>query len=560
MRSSGSATSPSERAHPLNRQRLVGVLVIALAAAVATHALVRTASHGAAVGHDQVAYLSVAENLAAGNGLVMFNGRRLWAWPPFYPAAMAVPIWLGGEPAEVGRWLNALAFGVLVCVVGLWLRGQIRSPVLIVGGVVAVAVSPDLNGLAANLRSDMLFALLAFVALVLLSAFLRQPAGRCAWALLFGAAVFASCAALTRYAGVVLVLVALPLLLARPGKTLVRSTQAITFAILSGAPVAFVAVGNDAGGRLQADMVSVAYLLGHMRDVFLFWALPAAVPGWLQALFWGWLAVAALGLAALAARGRVLGGQSKPRGAGPLPSYLAQLPFQPIGVFAAFLVVYLAFHCAAAWAGPAGSSYWEIKRFLAAVYAPLVCLAALLGQRLLAARRAGWAKTRRVLSAAVALAFLAHAGLAARANMKTTIVALEHGYTKTSYNAAYWDGSATLNHLRAQPPPGKVISTDHALLWWHSGLSAAAARHQWLPPGIGGLVGKLQGRPRPAYFVWLDTFHGINAPYNRFVHLMPGWEAVARLADGGVYRVPAGWRFDADEWQRRLRRWERWPS
>ena len=41
---------------------------------------------------------------------------------------------------------------------------------------------------------------------------------------------------------------------------------------------------------------------------------------------------------------------------------------------------------------------------------------------------------------------------------------------------------------------------------------------------------------------------------------MPGWEAVARLEDGGVYRVPAGWRFDAAEWQRRLRLAERWPS
>ena len=528
------------------------MLVIALAAAAATHALVRTASHGAAVGHDQVAYLSAAENLAAGNGLVMFNGRRLWVWPPFYPVAMAVPIWLGGEPAEVGRWLNALAFGVLVCVVGLWLRRQIRSPVLIVGAAGLVAVSPDLNGLAANLRSGMLFALLTFIALVLLAAFLQRPAGRRGWMLLLGAAVFASFAALTRYAGVVLVLVALPLLLMRPGPALVRLAQAFVFAVLAGAPVAVVAIGNDAGGRLEGGVVSVAYLLGHVWDVFLFWGLPAAVPAWAQAVFWGWLGAAAVGLAALRSHDRTPVEQAATARRG----FLLFL-FQPTGVFAAFSIAYVAFHCAAAWAGPAGSSYWEIKRFLGATYAPLVCLMALLGERLLTARRSN---AGRVLCAGVALAFLAHVGVAVNANGKITALALRHGYTGTSYNAAYWDGSPTLHYLRAQPPPGLVFSRDHALLWWHSGLSAAAARHQWLPPGFAGLVGKLQGRPRPAYFVWLDTPHGANAPYNRFVHLMPGWEAVARLTDGGVYRVPAGWRFDAAEWQRRLRLARRWPS
>lgn len=523
-------------------------LTVVLAAAATTHALVRTASYGAAVGHDQVAYLSAAENLAAGHGLVMFNGRRLWVWPPFYPVAMAVPIWLGGEPAEVGRWLNALAFGVLVGVVGLWLRRQVRSPLLVVGAAAAVAVSPDLNGLAANLRSDMLFALLTFGALALLSAFLRQPVGRRALALLAGAAVLASFAALTRYAGAVLVLVALLLLLTRPGGALARFAQAAVFAGVAAAPAAFVAVANDAGGRLGTGVVSVAYLLGHLRDVLVFWGLPAAVPAWANLLFWGWLGVAVLGLAALRLRGGTPGDDAEP----PVP-----LLFQPIGVFGAFLLGYLAFHCALAWAGPAGSSYWEMKRFLAAIYAPFVCLAALLGQRLLDAPRPN---AGRALGAGVALAFLAHVGVAVRANGEITALALCHGYTGTSYNAAYWIGSDTLNYLRTQPPEGPVFSTDHALLWWHSGMAAAAARHQWLPPGLGGLVGKLEGRPRPAYFVWLRTFHGANAQHNHFAHLMPGWETVARLTDGGVYRVPAGWRFDADEWQRRLLRAERWPS
>ena len=538
---------PAQTPRP-NRDRLVVVLVVALAVAAAGHALVRTASHGAAVGHDQAAFLSAAENLAAGNGLVMFNGKRLWAWPPFYSVALAAPIGLGGAPAEVGRWLNALAFGLVVGVVGFWLRVHVRSPLLIVGAAAVVAVSPDLNGLAADLRSDALFALLTLVALTLVVALLRAPAGRRAGALVVGAAVFAALAALTRYAGVVLILIAAPLMLARPGRWRARLAQACAFAVLAATPLALVAMGNDAGARLGTGVVSITYVLGHIRDVLLFWALPAHVPGWLRGVFWGWLGVAVAMLAALRWRRRDRRGEA---------TWRSGLLFQPIGVFGAFVVAYSAFHCAAAWAGPAGSSYWEMKRFLAAIYAPLACLAALLGQCLLAGRRTVVA---RVFGAGLLLAVLLHIGVAARANGKVTALALRAGYTGTSYNSAWWGRSETINHLRAQPPPGQVFSTDHALLWWHSGLPASARRHQWLAPGVDALARKLQGRPDPVYFVWVRTFHGANAPYNRFIHLMPGWETVARLADGGVYRVPAGWRFDVDEWRARLRRAERWPS
>lgn len=535
---------------PPHRDRLVVILVVALAVAATGHVLLRTASHGAAVGHDQAAFLSAAENLAAGNGLVMFNGRHLRAWPPFYPLALAVPIRFGGEAAEIGRWLNAVAFGLVVGVVGLWLRAQVRSPLLIIGAAAAVAVSPDLNGLAAELRSDALFALLTLVTLILVAALLRAPADRRAGRLLVAAAVCAALAALTRYAGVVVILIATPLMLARPGRWRSRLAQAFVFAILATAPPALVAFANDAGGRLGAGAVGVPYLLGHMRDVISSWVLPTTAPDWLRSFFWGWLGVTVAGLAVLRWRSRAQSGRGE-------ANWRSRVLGQPMGVFGAFVVAYLAFHCAAAWAGPAGSSYWEIKRFLATIYAPLVCLAALLGQRLLADRRSVVA---RVLCAGLVLAALSHIGVAVRANAQVTAMALREGYTGTSYNCAWWQRSATINYLRAHPPPGLVFSTDHALLWWHSGLSAAAGRHQWLAPGIDALTRKLQGRPDPVYFVWVRTFHGANAPYNRFVHLMPGWETVARLADGGVYRVPAGWRFDIDEWRQRLRRAARWPS
>ena len=195
-------------------------LVVALAVVAAGHALLRTATYGAAVGHDEVAFLSAAENLAAGFGLTMFNGKPLTTWPPFYPMTIAVPAWFGAAPADAGRWLNALAFGALVCAVGLWLRGVVRSPALILGASAVVAVAPELNAWAASLRSAALFAALTFGAIGLLANFLRRPVpgdAPSAWWLLLAAAVLAALAAVTRYAGAALIAAGTLLLLLRPG-------------------------------------------------------------------------------------------------------------------------------------------------------------------------------------------------------------------------------------------------------------------------------------------------------------------------------------------------------
>ena len=528
------------------------VLVLALALAATSHVLVRTATYGAAVGHDQAALLSTAENLAAGNGLVQFSGKPLRVWPPFYPLALALPIAMGGEPAEVGRWLNAISFGLIVCIAGLWLRANVRSPLLIVGATALVAAAPDLNGLAASLRGDILFALLTLAALTLVATFLRNAGGRRASRTLWAATLVAALAALTRHAGVVLIVVAATFLLARPGKRPVRFAQALAFGALAAAPIVFVALRDNVDARVATDAVSVAPLLRHFRDVFLFWGLPANVPLWWQCLFWAGIGVGASGLLALRWRARSLGRRSgeAPRG---------RLLFEPIGVFAVFVVAYLGFHLWTTWTGANGPSYWNMKRYLAAIYPPLVCLAALCAQRLLPAGK-GRALVSRALGAGLAAAALLHLGVAARANAKETAAALERGYTGASYNCAVWKQSATLNYLRAHPPPAPVFSVDHALLWWHSGSSAAEARHQWAGLSLNALVDKLQDRPRPAYFVWVSTFHGHDPAYNQVVHLMPGWETVARLADGGVYRVPAKWKFDADEWRRRLKRNRSQPS
>lgn len=523
------------------------ILVVALASIATCHVLVRTASYGAAVGHDQVAFLSTAENLADGNGLVQFSGRPLRFWPPFFPLAMALPIAIGGEPAEVGRWLNAVSFGLIVCIAGLWLRANLRSPLLIVGATAIVAAAPDLNALAASLHADMLFTLLTLAALTLVAGFLRNTCTAHAWWTLCAATLLAALAALTRYAGVVLIAVAATLLLARPGVRRVRLAQAFAFGALAATPIVFVALRDDIA-RPATYGVWLAPLLRNVRDVFLYWALPANLPAWSRGLFLAAIGAAALCLVALRWRTRNRHDEAA-------KTLGTRLLFEPIGVFAVFAVAYVGLHLWTIWAGATGPSYWNMKRYLAAIYPPLVCLAALCVQRLLLP--AGQGRTTlvvRVLGGGLAAAALLHLGVATRANAKETAAALARGYTGTSYNSAVWERSETLNYLRAQPPPATVFSVDHALLWWHSGRSPIDARYQWAGLSLGALVGKLQDRQRPAYFVWVETFHGHDPAYNRVIHLMPGWETVARLADGGVYRVPPHWTFDRDEWRRRLQR------
>lgn len=255
------------------------LLIVALAALAVAHALARTASHGAAFTADGVSYLSAAETLLAGEGLGTHRGGVFLLWPPFFPMLTAFIGLFGVEPSEAGRLLNAAAFGLIVLLAGLWSRSVLRSRLAVAGAAVAILVAPLLNERAAFFMAETLFALLTLLALVQMDAFLRGRDDR-----LLPAAVLAALAALTRYAGLALLIAGtLAPLLRRDTPLAGRLKRAVLFGAVSALPLALALVRNRlvsdtwTGARDFATGQTVADSLTEIDAVVNAWA---PLPDW----------------------------------------------------------------------------------------------------------------------------------------------------------------------------------------------------------------------------------------------------------------------------------------
>ena len=88
-------------------------LIVLVALLGAAHILVRTSTYGASLDYA-FNYLSAAESLAAGEGLLSPGGGKVAIVAPFFSMAMAFLSLFGLEPVDGGRFLNATAFGLLI--------------------------------------------------------------------------------------------------------------------------------------------------------------------------------------------------------------------------------------------------------------------------------------------------------------------------------------------------------------------------------------------------------------------------------------------------------------
>ena len=117
-------------------------LLIAVLAGLGTaHILVRTATYGAGISEDSVDFLFSAMNFLAGGGWLHLTGAPLTEWPPLFPLLLAAFGWVGIEPLEAGRLINATAFGLTILAAGCWLRSNLRSRLLVLAATAALAAS-----------------------------------------------------------------------------------------------------------------------------------------------------------------------------------------------------------------------------------------------------------------------------------------------------------------------------------------------------------------------------------------------------------------------------------
>ena len=487
------------------------LLLVALAALGVAHVLVRTASYGAAIDADGINYLGTAENLLAGDGLITHRGQPLLLWPPFFPMLTAFIGLPGIEPLEAGRLLNAAALGLIVLVAGLWLRSALRSRAVAAGGAVALVVSLPLNHLASQFLSETLFALLTLLALRSLGGFLEGRDDR-----LIPAALFAALAALTRYAGLALLIAGTLLPLLRRDLPLTgRLWRAVLFGAAASIPLALALARNRlvsdtwTGTRGFATNQTITDSLTEIDAVVGGWLLPAGTFDWPAGVPWAgvWIVVlAAVAVAALA------------RGRGVMP------------LVACFVLLDLGLHVIVA---PSSTGRGIVERYLLQTYPLLILMAAFLVDRLLAARAEGLAHAARWgLAGVIALGFLVQTGASVQRNLASTARALESGYLDATFNTKRWKESDAIRFLREAPAgDGFVLSNVPGLLYLHgvAGTGQVSALHA--DPRLPEVVAQA------ADGVTVVWFREQYASAGATLRIAPELAPVAEFRDASIYRV-----------------------
>jgi hypothetical protein len=194
--------------------------------------LFATRARGPGLSPDAMSYLAGAESIARGAGPeVPFaawsqpdDHSRLRHFPPLFPALIAVPVWLGVSAAQSARWLEACAAGVLAVLLA-WIalscvdRARAALAALVAG--LCVLLAPAISLAFFMVLSEPLF--LLFWALTLL-VMIRAPTA--SWAL----GCCAACCALTRYAGISVMVAVVLWVVSQPGSVQQRCMRVLTAA------------------------------------------------------------------------------------------------------------------------------------------------------------------------------------------------------------------------------------------------------------------------------------------------------------------------------------------
>ncbi len=497
------------------------------------HILVRTAPSGALRGADSMKFLYTAMNFLAGEGWQDFMGLPLTGWPPLFPLLLAASAWVGIEPVEAGRWINATAFGLTILAAGCWLCTNLRSRWLVLA-TTAVAASLPLSYEASRFITEPLFVLFTLLALMHLASFLHRRTDAPLW----WAAGFTALAALTRYPGVVLIGTGVLLLLPRA-----RLKQTLGFGAISSLPLLAVLVHNWAvsetltGRPTKTSGQSLSAGLSQIVDVFSEWVVPPNAPDGVAYLLW--LAVGLVGLAGAAV---VL--HRSPAGPRAAPAYFRLEPAIPFGVFA------VAYSVSLVAVVPFTVTQIVDSRYLLPVYVPLLLTAVLLLDRFLSIEMwVGGVAIRYGLASLVLLASLAHTGFSARRNLQITARILEGGWvprtpsqaTHASWPHSDWQYSETLMYFRTNRMDGRIYTNDIGFLAWSEDWLTAPGeyrKYRQIPRGKPNRKGWTEIEAG-AYIVWFDRAHDpVHYRYDALDYrLLPGVETVAELADGVVLRV-----------------------
>ena len=356
----------------------LSIVLVFVAFLGAAHVLIRTAIYGIgqsgdarifAEYEDTRMYMEYAENLAAGDGFLSelkSEKRYLIWWPPLFPVVLAFFRLLGVEPAETGRYLNAIVFGLIILIAGYWLYKHIRSRLIVVAASTAVMVSYPLPRISSHVMTETLFIWVTLLALVQIESFLSGRTAKTGFLL---SIVFSASAPLIRWIGLTVIFTGIILILTRQGTPArVRWKLAVLYGAASSLPLALWLTRNWIVGTIPrpgnvGTGQSLWDTLSQFSDILYTWAFVQQEPGWIGVCLWAVAALIALKAATLFTSRRDHGRDpTKNRGSD-------NSTVRPAFPFAAFAIVY---SIAITVVIPFGASVGIISRYASPIYVPAV--------------------------------------------------------------------------------------------------------------------------------------------------------------------------------------------
>ena len=526
-------------------------LLIALAAlAGAGLALARQATYGATLYYDSIIYVSVARNLLAGGGFADFLGEIHITWPPLYPLALAIAGLGIADPLTIAGPLNAAIFALTIFAVGRYLRHRLSSRYLALWACFALALSIHLTSQAATALSESLFILLATLALIRADDYL--VGGKTA-ALLW-AALFSALAWQTRYVGVVVpAVVGLAILLQASAPLGDRLRRGVVVGLIAGLPMAAWLLRNYLlTGMLTEHAPPVDYSLQELALDALrgLWGWAYFNPDWARIEGLAFLPAASAALL-LAALGAIAVGYLI---AHVLRGWRPQSASRPCWLFGGFALAHAALLFFSLFA--LGRPHDGVEnRFLIPLYTPLVVIAAVGADRLLAAlirdseRRRVWRAAARLAGGAL-LATLTMWLVGQGVPTARAIGLANSDEFRSGYAAQPWVGSETLRHIRENPMGGSVFSNHAPVVYLHNVGEARYSRmnlRRYEDGSAMDLTDWVAGGRDGAWVVW---FKGGDAIYPSDAYLpqmraLAGLRPIAEFADGAIFRVDDDYRPDA---------------
>jgi hypothetical protein len=243
--------------------------------------LLETSRYGAGLVPDSVGYISGAANLAAGLGLVSYDGTPLVGLPPLYPAVLAlVSLLLKLDMTASATIVAVVLFGLIVYLSGLLLSRHLSlSPAFALLAAVSFLMSPLLMSISAIAWTEPLFIFLVLLFLLNLETYLARN-DVCSFIVI---ALSAALACLTRYLGVTFILTGVVVIMLFSRKDWrARALSAVCFALISFLPLGLWMIRNFAisgtlfGPRLPSDH-TIPQSIEFTSNVLLSWFVPAAI-------------------------------------------------------------------------------------------------------------------------------------------------------------------------------------------------------------------------------------------------------------------------------------------